>query len=203
MRLGSISVLAIAALVVTGCVTYVAAPTPGASAGPTEPQTPAPTTQPTDPPTSPPTPVLTDPPSHPPTPTLAPGQTPPPTPLDLLPFLSSGINLYNLGDTTLFVTATGINTDSGEEFKLGEFQVEPEQFTLQSAIPLLIRFDFTFDEGSTAALATCTMNVASGDHIDFVAVNTGVAVTKNDVQPDTTAEMNSATSSLCATGAAQ
>jgi hypothetical protein len=203
MRLGSIGVLAIAALLAAGCVTYIAAPTPGASSAPTDAQTLAPTAQPTNPPTSPPTPVLTNPPTNPPTPSLAPGQTPPPTPFDLLPFLSSGINLYNLGDTTLFVTATGINTDSDEEFKLGEFQIEPEQFTLQSAIPLLIRFDFSFDETTPAGLATCTMTVATGDEVDFVAVNTGVVVTKNGVQPDTIAEMNTTTSALCTTGAAQ
>lgn len=190
---GSIA-LALVVLMASGC-TSVIVPTTEPTLAPTPPPTPAPTT--------PPTPELTNPPTFPPTPSLAPGQTPPPTPLDLRPFLSSGVTIYNLGDSTLFVTASGINTDTNEAFKLGEFQVEPESFTRQSTIPLLTRFDFTFDEAKPDALATCTMNVATGDEVDFVAVGDGVVVTVNQVQPDDVAEMRTATSSLCHAGASQ
>jgi hypothetical protein len=123
--------------------------------------------------------------------------------MDLRPFLTSGVTLYNLGDTTLYVTATGIDPDSGDEFELGQFQVEPEQFTRQAAIPLLIRFDFSFEEGTVDALGTCTMIVASGDEVDFVAVAGGVVVTVNQVQPDAAAEMVISTSSLCHAGGTQ
>ena len=182
-------VLASLVLVVSGCTSVIVQPTDEPTQIPSE--------QPTLGPITPPTPELTNPPTHPPTPTLAPGQTPPPTPLDLLPFLSSGVTMYNLGDSTLFVTASGINSDTNEAFKLGEFQIEPEQFTRQSTIPLLIRFDFTFDQGTPDALATCTINVATRSEIDFIAATGGVVVTVDQNQPDDIAEMRTTTSSLC------
>lgn len=123
--------------------------------------------------------------------------------MDLRPFLTAGVTLYNLGDSTLYVTATGINPDSAEEFLLGDFEVSPEQFTRQSAIPLLIRFDFSFDEATANALASCTMNVADGAEVDFVAVAGGVVVTVNQIQPADISEMLTTTSSLCQAGPSQ
>jgi hypothetical protein len=199
MRLRAIGVLALAALLATGCVTYIAAPTPAPTPAVTEPPTLAPTLPPTQPPTEPPTAA----PTRAPTPTLAPGQTPLPTAVDLRPFLASGITLYNLGDAPLFVTATGIDPDSKDEFLLGEFEVQPEQFTRQASIPLLMRFDFSYSEGTVDDLGTCTMNVASGSEVDFVAVAGGVVVTVNQVQPDDIAEMSITTSSLCQAGQAE
>jgi len=192
MRRDAIVVLAVTVLLVSGCMGISTAPTPQPTPNPTE----IPTLPPTPPPTLPPT----QPPTDAPTPTLAPGATPLPTPLDLRPFLASGITVYNLGDSTLYMTATGIDPDSNDEYALGTFQVEPEQVTRQAAIPLLIRFDFSFDQQTTGALGTCTLNVASGDEVDFVAVADGVAVTVNQVQPDDLAEMDVATSSLCEAG---
>ncbi len=198
MRARGVLALGLTVLVVAACISVVQ-PTQL----PTEPFTPAPTLPPTLAPTPPPTLPATDAPTPAPTPTLAPGQTPLPTPVDLRPFLSAGVTLYNLGDSTLFVTATGIDPDTGDEFALGSFDVEPEQFTRQAAIPLLIRFDFSFDDANVAALATCTMNVATGSEVDFVAVAGGVAVTVNQVQPVDISEMVVGTSSLCQSAASQ
>jgi hypothetical protein len=188
-------VLAMAAVFATACGSSTSGPTFSATDAPTEGPTVGATPQPT--------PELTNPPTHPPTPTPAPGQTPPPTPLDLRPFLSSGVTMYNLGDQTLYVTVTGVDPDTSDEFHLADFQVEPEQFTRQAAIPLLLRFDFTFDHANSAGLATCTMNVATGNEVDFVAVGNGVVVTVDQTQPDDIAEMVTTTSSLCHAGPTQ
>lgn len=112
------------------------------------------------------------------------------------------MTIYNLGDATLFASATGIDADSGDEFDLGTFQVEPEQFTRQASIPLRIRFDFSFSTAGGDDTGSCTMDVADGDEIDFVAVPDGIVVARNGQQPDDVAEMNVATSSLCQAGAA-
>ncbi|HUP83052.1 MAG TPA: hypothetical protein VM284_02565 [Candidatus Limnocylindria bacterium] len=195
MRIGAIVALALSLLLVSGCISVVEEPTPTPTTAISEP----PTAPPTLPPTDPPTPA----PSRAPTPTLAPGQTPLPTPLDLLPFLTSGVTLYNLGDTTLFVTATALNADTDEEFKLLDLAIEPEQFTRQAAIPLLLRFDFTYAQDTVDALGSCTMIVSDADEVEFLAAPNGVAVVKNNVQPDDLAEMNVSTSSLCTAGASQ
>ena len=190
MRALSILAMVVAAIVAAGCITVVRGPTapPARTPEVTHAPTPAPTAEPTPPPTLEPTP------------SLAPGQTPLPTPMDLRPFLTAGVTLYNLGDATLYATATGIDPDSGDEFKLGTFQVEPEQFTRQAAIPLRIRFDFSFSADSPDAAGTCTMVVNNGDEVDFVAVSSGVVVTRNGVQPNNVAEMALTTSPLCLAG---
>jgi hypothetical protein len=194
MRIFPIVALGLSALLVTACITF--------SAEPTLTPTPTPTPLPTEPPMITPAPT--------PPRTMAPGETPKPTPIELLPFLTAGVTILNLGDSTLYVTATGIDTDAdpnaspgASDFELGTYLIEPEQFTHQAAIPLRIRFDFSFDEASTAGLATCTLDVTDDDEITFVAVAGGIAVSRNGIEPASVSDMNLATSSLCQVGAPQ
>jgi hypothetical protein len=137
-----------------------------------------------------------------PEPTLAPGETPPATPIDLLPFLTSGITLYNLGDSTLYVSATIIDTGTGDEYPVGDLSVEADQFTRQASLATRYRIDFSYDRSTNDALGSCTIDVSDADEIDFTAVPDGIIITKNAQQPNDPAEMVVATSSLCQAGSA-
>ncbi len=137
-----------------------------------------------------------------PEPTLAPGETAPATPIDLMPFLTSGITVYNLGDSTLYVDATIIDTGTGDEYPVGVSSVEPDQYTRQATLATRYRIDFSYSQDTNDALGSCTIDVAEADEIDFAALPDGIIVTRNAVQPDDPAEMVVATSSLCQAGAA-
>ena len=214
---GRLVFIVLAAALVSACVTI----NQGPAATPTSPDIVFPTIPPlslpplpTVPPliTLPPIPTLAPEPTDTPAteteepataePTLAPGETPPATPIDLMPFLTSGITLYNLGDSTLFVSATIIDTGSGDEYPVGDSSVEPDQFTRQETLATRYRIDFSYDQSTNDALGSCTIDVADADEIDFAALPDGIIITKNAQPPNDPAEMVVATSSLCAAGAA-
>lgn len=188
MRVLALAVL-VAALV--GC-TSINAP----SASPTQEATPTPS------PTQTPAPTLSPTPAEP---TQAgtpdPNATPRPTLVDLLPFLSSQITVVNLADEPLTLTVTLVDPDSTDEYEVGTFEVQPLQVTTQSIIPSRFRLDFDVAGGSAADVATCTIDIAEGEQIQFAVVPTGVAMSTSGIEPEDPAEMVVATSSRCRAGA--
>ena len=188
--MAAIVALAVAAILVSGCISVVAEPTPT--------PTPAPTAPPTPPPTAPPT----LPPTVEPTVEGSPGPTG--TGLedvDLRPYLTAGLSVLNLADDTITLTARLVNTDTNEEFSVGDYSALPEQSATQQLIPARYHLIFSYPEGSSAVGGECTIDVGDTDAIQFVAVNNGLVVIKNGVEPTDTAEAVITTSSLCHAGA--
>lgn len=186
MRVVPIAAAALAAILVSGCITFSAEPTPTASQAPTEiPMiTPPPTPAPTEPPTA-----------GPPTPTPDPNATPRPTPIDIAPFLSSEVTVVNLGDVPLGVTVTLLDPDSTDEFAIGTFELQPEQATFQSVIPALFRLDFGFSGVDDAG--SCDITIGDAEQVQFAVISTGIVITTSAGEPADPAEMIVATSSRC------
>ena len=128
-----------------------------------------------------------------------PNATPVPTPVDVLPFLTSGMTVVNLGSSRLSVTVALLDTESTDEFVIGTFDVEPEQVTAQQVIPARLRLEFQMG-GSN--IGTCTIDVADAEQIQFAAIEGGVVITLGAAEPVDPAEMIVATASRCAAGAA-
>ena len=178
--------MALAAIVVSGCITFTGEPDPTPSRAPTEiPMiTPAPTAPPTEPPTAGPS-----------TPTPDPDATPRPTAVDIAPYLTSEVTILNLGDAPLGVTVTLLDPDSTDEFTIGTFHLEPSQVTSQSIIPALFRLDFGLTGVDDAG--TCEITVGEAEQIQFAVVPTGIVMATNGAEPTDPAEMLVATSSRC------
>jgi hypothetical protein len=175
-------------------------PTPTPTPTPTAAPTPQPTGAPTDPPTSAPTdePAATNEPAA--TGPAASGASPLATELDLRPFLTSGVTVFNVGDEPLSVATTIIDPESGDEFDVGTSTVAPSQFTRQAAIPLRFKLVFSYPNGSSSVGGTCTIDVADKDEIDFIAAPSGIVVIRNQVQPDDLAAMVVGTAPDCMAG---
>ena len=186
MRTVPIVALALAAMLVSGCITFSGEPTPTPSQAPTE--IPMITPEPTSPPTPEPT-------EGPPTPTPDPLATPRPTPIDIAPFLTSEVTILNLGDAPLGVTVTLLDPDSTDEFTIGTFHLEPGQVTSQSIIPALFRLDFGWS--GVDDVGTCDITIGEAEQIQFAVVPTGIVMATNGVEPADAAEMIVATSSRC------
>jgi hypothetical protein len=182
--------LVLTAVVVSGCITFSADPTPTPSQVPTE--IPMVTPAPTPPPTPAPTPEPT---LGPPTPTPDPNATPRPTAVDVAPFLTSEVTVVNLGDITLSLTVALLDPDSTQEFVIGTFQLQPEQVTAQAVIPALFRLDFGYSGVNDAG--TCTITIGDGEQLQFAVIPQGIAITSNGPEPADPAEMLVATSSRC------
>jgi hypothetical protein len=187
MRLGSICAVGLAAILVSGCITF--------SAEPTEVPTPLPTEIPmiTPAPSAPPsTPAPTP---GPPTPTPDPNATPRPTAVDVAPYLTSDITVVNLGDTTLALTVALLDPDSTQEFVIGTFQIQPEQVNSQAIIPALFRLDFGYS--GVDDVGSCTITVGDGEQLQFAAIPQGIVITSNGPEPADPAEMIVATAARC------
>ena len=182
----SIVALALSALIVGGCITFSAEPTPTPSLAPTE--IPMITPQPTPPPTPEPT-------AGPPTPTPDPNATPRPTPIDIAPFLTSEVTILNLGDAPLGVTVTLLDPESTDEFTIGTFHLEPGQVTSQSIVPALFRLDFGFS--GVDDVGSCDITIGEAEEVQFAVVPTGIVMATNGPEPVDPAEMVVATSSRC------
>jgi hypothetical protein len=182
-------VLTLAAIVLSGCVTFSGEPTDAPTQIPTE--IPMITPEPTSPPTEPPT-------AGQPTPTPDPNATPRPTPIDIAPFLTSEVTILNLSDAPLTVTVTLLDPESTDEFTIGTFHLEAGQVTHQSIVPALFRLDFGFTGVSDAG--TCAITVGEAEQIQFAVVPTGIVFATNGAEPADPAEMIVATSSRCQAG---
>lgn len=191
MRIVPVMAVALAGILVSGCITFSAEPTPMPTPVPTEPPmvTPAPTPAPTPPPA---TPAPTE---GPPTPTPDPNATPRPTAVDVAPYLTSEITVLNLGDSTLALTVALLDPDSTDEFVIGTFQLEPEQVTAQAIIPALFRLDFGYSGVNDAG--TCTITIGDGEQLQFAVLPQGIAITSNGTEPADPAEMLVATAARC------
>jgi hypothetical protein len=187
MRLGSICAVGLAAIVVSGCITFSAEPTATPYPAPTEiPMvTPAPT----------PAPATPEPTAGPPTPTPDPNATPRPTAVDVAPYLTSDLTVINLGDATLRLTVALLDPDSTDEFVIGTFEIQPEQVNSQAIIPALFRLDFGYS--GVADAGSCTITIADGEQLQFAVVPQGVAITTSGPEPADPAEMIVATASRC------
>jgi hypothetical protein len=182
--------LTLAAIVVSGCITFSGEPTPSASAAPTE--IPMITPEPTSPPTQPPT-------AGPPTPTPDPNATPTATALNLVPYLTAEVTAINLAAQPVTVTITLVDPDSAEEYQVGTFHLAPEQVTSQLIVPTRFRLDFEIDG---TEVATCTIDIADGEQLQFAVIETGAVMTSNGPQPEDPADLVVATSSRCQAGSA-
>jgi hypothetical protein len=180
-------ILGLVALMATGCISVEQA-----TAAPTE----QPTLAPTEPPTAPPTAPPTEPPTEgPPTPTPDPNATPRPTALDIAPYLTSQVTVVNLADTSLALTVALLDPDSTDEYVIGTFDLAPDQVTTQSVIPALFRIDFAYGGGPVTA--SCSINIADGEQLQFAVVATGIVMASNGTEPADAAEMIVATSARC------
>lgn len=190
------------ALGLSACVSVGVPPTavPTATPLPTlaptaEPPITQPTPQPTpEPPTAEPT---AEPTPEGPTPTPDPNATPEPTSLDILPYLASEVTVVNLAAATLTVTVTLVDTESPDEYEVGVFELLPEQVTAQAIVPARFRLEFALGGGATA---TCVIDIASEEQLQFAVIETGAIITSNGPEPADPAEMVVATASRCHAG---
>jgi hypothetical protein len=164
-------------------------PSPVATLG-----TPAPSAEPTASPS--PAPTRTAAPE--PTPTPDPDATPTPSPIDVLPYLTSEVTVVNLAAAALSVTVTLVDTASPDEYEVGTFEVQPEQTTSQLIVPSRFRLEFAI---GGSEVASCTIDVADGEQLQFAIVESGAVLASSAGEPDDAAEMVVATSSRCRAGA--
>ena len=191
MRTFSIVVLALATILVSGCITFSAEPTPTPTRAATEiPMvTPAPTPVPTP---APATPLPTQ---GPPTPTPDPNATPRPTAVDVAPYLTSEVTVVNLGDAPLALTVSLLDPDSADEFTIGTFELQPNQVTTQAVIPALLRLDFGYT--GVDDVGSCAITIEDGEQLQFAVVAGGIVMTSSAGEPEDAAEMIVSTSSRC------
>lgn len=191
MRIASIGALGLTAIIVSGCITFSAEPTPTPSRAPTEMPmvTPAPTPAPTPPPATP------SPTQGPPTPTPDPNATPRPTAVDVAPYLTSEVTVVNLGDAPLALTVSLLDPDSDDTYTIGTFELQPNQVTTQAVIPALLRLDFGFTGVDDAG--SCAITIEDGEQLQFAVVAGGIVMTSSAGEPEDSAEMIVATSSRC------
>lgn len=172
--------------------------TPPITPDPTVVPTASPEATPSVAPTLPPTATPSEPPG--PTPTPDPDATPTPSPIDVLPYLSSEVTVVNLAAAMLSVTVTLVDTASPDEYTVGTFELQPEQTTSQLILPSRFRLDF---EIGGSAVATCTIDIADGEELQFAVIESGAVITTSGGEPPDAAEMIVATASRCRAGTDQ
>jgi hypothetical protein len=104
--------------------------------------------------------------------------------------------VLNLAESKLAVVVNYVDTDTGESSLLARLAVEPLDFSAQKIPPGTYQIEFSVT-GSATARGTCRLLVKDAEAFRFVAVDEGVAVSKDGYEPATAAELFAATSSLC------
>ena len=104
--------------------------------------------------------------------------------------------VLNLTDGDLSVSIASLGSESESGLLDTDLELKPtdsDSFTSISPGRYRITFSATVGEAS----GNCSLQIASGDVYQFVAVNEGVVVTNEKYPPSTAADLNMATSSLC------
>lgn len=117
-------------------------------------------------------------------------------PFDLSPYLTGKLSLLNLAESKLEVLVNYVDTDTGEPSLLATLVLEPLDFNAQKVPPGTYEIEFR-DAGSATANAMCRLVLEDFGVFRFVAVDEGVAITRDGYEPTESAELFVSTSSLC------
>ena len=130
--------------------------------------------------------------------TLGPAATPVPSAFDLRPLLTAEVTVVNLGDGQLSVRVLVLDPESDDEYEIGTFEILALQLATQSVPPALFRLEFTYPDTQGVDAATCTIEIADAEAIEFAVIEAG-AVIAAGAQPDVPGE-SVATSARCQAG---
>jgi hypothetical protein len=104
-------------------------------------------------------------------------------------------NIVNLGDETLSVTLTPLDSGSESAMLLNNaLQLEPLDIDGFAMNPGRYRLEFTFPSGEPES---CTLKISSGDYYQFVATGQGVVVANEKRPVQSGADVRVTTSPLC------
>ena len=89
--------------------------------------------------------------------------------------------MLNLFDSSASVGVVILDPDSDDTFALGEYHLESLQVTSQAVIPARYLFHFYLAAGFH--IAQCVIDIADGEQVQFVIVESGVVIATAD-EPD-------------------
>ena len=107
------------------------------------------------------------------------------------------INIVNIADDTLETELIHMDTESGSPETVNSENIAPFEISGYGGIqPGLYELHITTPSGAPAG-GVCRMSIESGDAFQFVAVPSGIAISKEGVDAQSADDMDMATSGLC------
>lgn len=107
------------------------------------------------------------------------------------------INIVNIADDTLETELIRLDTESGSPETVNNEKIAPFEISGYGGIqPGLYELHITTSSGAPVG-GVCRLTIASGDAFQFVAVPSGIAVTKQGVDAQSADDMDMVTSGLC------
>lgn len=107
------------------------------------------------------------------------------------------INIVNIADDTLDTELIHLDTESGELATVNSKSIAPFEISGYGGIqPGLYELHITTPSGVPIG-GVCKMSIASGDSFQFVAVPSGIAISKEGEDAQSADDMDMATSGLC------
>ena len=107
------------------------------------------------------------------------------------------VNIVNIADDTLDTELVRMDTESGSPETVNSERIAPFEISGYGGIqPGLYELHITTPSGIPAG-GICRMSIASGDAFQFVAVPSGIAVSKEGTDAQSADDMDMATSGLC------
>jgi hypothetical protein len=107
------------------------------------------------------------------------------------------ISIVNIADDTLDTELIRLDTESGSPERVNSENIAPFEISGYGGIqPGQYELRITTPSGAPAG-GVCHMTIASGDALQFVAVPSGIAVTKEGTDTQSADDMDMSTSRLC------
>jgi len=110
--------------------------------------------------------------------------------------LTSSLSVWDLTDADVALTVNFVDPDGGQTTALGTYTLEASEQFSNGVPPGRYRFDFR-DPATSAAGASCTIEVPDQGTVTFTVVPGAVAVTQTGFTPAKAGDLFVATSPVC------